>query len=206
MSDRPAAERGGGVELRRRGRRAAGGADEDPVMPEHGDRRPERDPDEFERLRPLLRELAQRDADDPERRRCFDRLVTGHLPLVEHAVRRYAGEGASPRDLLEVGVIALVSAIERFDPDTGGDFLLFAIPLVVGEMRRCVRDTAWPERTPPPLPSPRDGGGGEPAPRPTFAAALAARLGVDRTQVAELVAAWEAAQDSSPAPEADPRT
>ncbi|GAA2143526.1 sigma factor [Glycomyces algeriensis] len=144
----------------------------------------DRAPDEFHRLLPLFGELARLAEDDPERRRCRERLITGHLPVVEEVVRRYAEVQRS--ELLEVGVTALIHAIDRFDPDADGDFPGFAVPVIVGEVRRYVRDVMWPKRTPSTVEV--DGT----APRPPHAADVASRLEVDETDVTEAIAAWEA--------------
>lgn len=154
-------------------------------MSEPSGRSRDRAPDEFHRLLPLFGDLARLDGHDPERRRRRDLLITGHLPVVADIVHRYAEPGVAHTDLLEVGVAALIHAIDRFDPD-GGDFLESAVPAIVGEVQRYVRDSLWPKRTPAPE-------AGAAVNRPPLPADVASRLGVGEAHVAEIVAAWEAA-------------
>ena len=72
-----------------------------------------------------------------------DRVVEAHLPLVRALANRYAGRGESLEDLVQVGSIGLVLALQRFDPERGVPFRGFAIPTIVGEIRRHFRDRAW---------------------------------------------------------------
>jgi RNA polymerase sigma-B factor len=76
------------------------------------------------------------------------RLVELFLPLVRALARRHAGRGESIEDLVQVGSIGLIHAIDRFDPDRGGDFVPFAIPTISGEIRHHLRDRAAPIRVP----------------------------------------------------------
>jgi RNA polymerase sigma-B factor len=75
-----------------------------------------------------------------------DQLVGLYLPLVRGLARRHGHRGEL-EDVVQVGAIGLLNAIERFDPDRGG-FEAFAVPTVVGEIRRHFRDRAWPIRVP----------------------------------------------------------
>jgi RNA polymerase sigma-B factor len=158
-------------------------------MPERGDRHRDRAPDELDRLRPLFGELARLDEDDPEWRRCRERLITGYMPIVEHAVDRYAGlRGADHGDLMEVGAIALVHAIDRFDPDSGGDFLICAVPIIVGELSRYAHSAAQPEHSSPGRAA--DAGSDQSPSGPVAPADIASRLGVSHGHVSEVLAAW----------------
>jgi RNA polymerase sigma-B factor len=87
---------------------------------------------------------AHRDG-DPEARR---RLVELHLPLVAVLARRYRGRGEALEDLQQVGAVALLAAIDRFDPDRGDDLLAFAVPTIDGELRRHLRDRVEAVRPP----------------------------------------------------------
>src|SRR5436190_10748496 len=69
-----------------------------------------------------------------------NRLVLHHRHLAEHHARRFAGRGEALGDLVQVALLALVKAVERFDPDYGVAFSAFAGPTVVGELRRHFRD------------------------------------------------------------------
>lgn len=75
--------------------------------------------------------------------RARDEVVDAHLPLVRALASRYAGRGEALEDLVQVGSIGLVLALQRFDPDRGVPFKSFAIPTIVGEIRRHFRDRAW---------------------------------------------------------------
>ncbi len=77
-----------------------------------------------------------------------ERLVRRHLPLVRAVARRYARRGEPLDDLVQVGSIGLIAAVDRFDPDRGGNFLAFALPHIAGEIRKHLRDRASTIRVP----------------------------------------------------------
>jgi RNA polymerase sigma-B factor len=85
---------------------------------------------------------------DPDRSRLRDRLVEMHLPLVEYLARRFAGRGEPLDDLVQVGTIGLIKAVDRFDTDRGVEFSTYATPTVVGEIKRHFRDKGWTVRVP----------------------------------------------------------
>lgn len=84
-------------------------------------------------------------AGDPSAR---DRLVDRYLPLVRNIASRYAGRGEPLEDLVQVGSIGLVLAIERFDVERGVKFTTYAVPTIVGEIQRHFRDRAWAVHVP----------------------------------------------------------
>ncbi|MBN6035296.1 SigB/SigF/SigG family RNA polymerase sigma factor [Amycolatopsis sp. 195334CR] len=86
--------------------------------------------------------------DDPRRGEVRDKLVTGYLPLAEHIAQRFAGRGVAKEDLVQVARVGLINAVDRFDAERGFDFLSFAVPTVMGEVRRHFRDTGWVIRVP----------------------------------------------------------
>jgi RNA polymerase sigma-B factor len=102
----------------------------------------------YEHLTPLFSELAGLDQDDPGRAGLRDKLVTGHLPVAEHIARRFAHRGEAGEDLVQVATVGLINAVDRFDPERGTDFLSFAVPTVMGEIRRYFRDSSWSVRVP----------------------------------------------------------
>lgn len=104
--------------------------------------------DEYGHLVPLFEKLATMDADDPDRASVRDELVTGHLALAQHIARRFADRGQPMDDLVQVARLALVKAVDRFDPARGTDFLSFAVPTIMGEVRRHFRDSSWSVRVP----------------------------------------------------------
>lgn len=101
-----------------------------------------------ERERQMLRDLHALDPDDPARRRMRDDLVTMHLPLVEHLARRFRDRGEPHDDLVQVGTIGLIKAVDRFDVDRGVEFSTYATPTIVGEIKRHFRDRGWAIRVP----------------------------------------------------------
>lgn len=75
-------------------------------------------------------------------------LIRLHLPLVEHLARRFAGRGEPLDDLIQVGTIGLIKAVDRFDLDRGVEFSTYATPTVIGEIKRHFRDKGWAIRVP----------------------------------------------------------
>jgi RNA polymerase sigma-B factor len=65
------------------------------------------------------------------------------VPLVHALARRYAGRGEPLDDLVQVGTVGLINAVDRFDPARGADLASFAAPTILGEIRRHFRDRAW---------------------------------------------------------------
>jgi RNA polymerase sigma-B factor len=76
------------------------------------------------------------------------RLIQQYLPLVRRLARRYVGHGEQLDDLVQVGSIGLIKAIDRFQLDRGVDLATYAIPTIDGEIKRHLRDRAWPVRIP----------------------------------------------------------
>lgn len=84
-------------------------------------------------------------AKDPEIR---DRLVVMHHNLVRFLAGKFANRGEPIEDLVQVGTIGLINAIDRFDPERGTKFSTYATPTIVGEIRRHFRDKAWSLKVP----------------------------------------------------------
>ena len=80
----------------------------------------------------------------PER----DELVRSYVPLAHRLSRRYHCPGDSRADLEQVASLGLVLAAQRFDPARGNSFASFAVPTILGELRRHVRDHGWALRVP----------------------------------------------------------
>jgi len=76
------------------------------------------------------------------------RLIERHLPLVRVLARRYANRGERFEDLVQVGSIGLIQAIDRFDPERGADFASFAVPTIAGEIKNHLRDRTTVVRIP----------------------------------------------------------
>jgi RNA polymerase sigma-B factor len=68
--------------------------------------------------------------------------------VARHCARRFADRGEPFDDLLQVGMLGVLKAVDRFDPDHGTSFVSFALPTVLGELRRHFRDTTWAVRVP----------------------------------------------------------
>jgi RNA polymerase sigma-B factor len=75
-------------------------------------------------------------------------LVREYLPLARRLATRYRHTSESLEDLTQVAYVGLILAAERYDPDRGTSFTSYAIPTIVGELRRYIRDHAWAARVP----------------------------------------------------------
>lgn len=80
--------------------------------------------------------------------RARDQALVELMPLVRALATRYAGRGEPLEDLVQVGSIGLIKAVDRFDVDRGVDFTSYAVPTIVGEIRRHFRDKAWAMHVP----------------------------------------------------------
>ena len=87
------------------------------------------------RLIPLLADYAKtRDQD------VLAQLVEGYLPLCRAIARRFRGQGVEQEDLEQVAAMALLKALDRFEPERGFKFSTFAMPTIAGEVRNYLRD------------------------------------------------------------------
>ena len=77
-----------------------------------------------------------------------DALAERHLPLVRSLAHRYGHTSEPMDDLVQVASIGLLNAIDRYDPDTGTAFSSFAVPTILGEIKRHFRDRTWSVRVP----------------------------------------------------------
>lgn len=75
-------------------------------------------------------------------------IVEKYLYMVDILIRKYLGKGVEYDDLYQVGALALVSAVERFDPDKGFEFSSFATPTILGEIKKYFRDKQWSLKVP----------------------------------------------------------
>jgi len=85
-----------------------------------------------------------RDGDEQAR----EQVLVELMPLVRALAARYAGRGEPLEDLVQVGSIGLIKAVDRFDVDRGVDISSYAVPTIVGEIRRHFRDKAWAMHVP----------------------------------------------------------
>src|SRR6187431_1440672 len=100
----------------------------------------------------------------PARRRSVDALLVAYhlegdrsardqalvelMPLVRSLAARYAGRGEPLDDLVQVGAVGLIKAVDRFDVTRGVEFTSYGVPTIVGEIRRHFRDRAWAMHVP----------------------------------------------------------
>ena len=71
-----------------------------------------------------------------------EELISGNLRLVLSVIQRFAGRGENPDDLFQVGVIGLIKAIDNFDISLNVRFSTYAVPMIIGEIRRFLRDNS----------------------------------------------------------------
>src|SRR3954454_16479273 len=81
-------------------------------------------------------------------RRLRNELIEDHRWVAVHCARRFDHRGEPLDDLIQVGQLGLLKAVERFDPDVGVSFASYAIPTVMGELRRHFRDATWAIKVP----------------------------------------------------------
>jgi RNA polymerase sigma-B factor len=75
-------------------------------------------------------------------------LILEHMGFVRALARRYSDRGEPVEDLVQAGMVGLINAADRFDPERGSDFRSFAAPTILGEIRRHFRDRTWAVRVP----------------------------------------------------------
>lgn len=81
-------------------------------------------------------------------RRLRNELVEAHRQLADYFVRRYSRRGVAADDLRQLALVAIIHAVERFDPDVGVTFSTFASRTIEGELKRYFRDRTWSVRPP----------------------------------------------------------
>jgi len=89
--------------------------------------------DEKEKMELLKK---SRDGDKDAR----EKLINGNLRLVLSVIQRFSNRGENPDDLFQVGCIGLIKAIDNFDISQGVRFSTYAVPMIIGEVRRYLRD------------------------------------------------------------------
>ncbi|MEU8901076.1 SigB/SigF/SigG family RNA polymerase sigma factor [Nocardia sp. NPDC048505] len=104
--------------------------------------------DPYDDIEPALAELAALAPDSREHARLREELQHRCLPLADHIARRYTGRGETYDDLYQVACLGMVNAIDRFDSTRETPFLAFAVPTIMGEVRRYFRDFGWSVRVP----------------------------------------------------------
>ena len=124
-----------------------------------------------------------RPLDAAQRAALLNEVVTLNTSVAHRIARRFAGRGCAQDDLEQTACLALVQAVQRYDPATGHHFLSYVIPCITGEVKRHFRDQGWMVRPPRPVQElqalvDREWRRVEPTGRPPAEADIAARLGV----------------------------
>ncbi|MGO4463255.1 RNA polymerase sigma factor SigF [Streptomyces sp. M-16] len=98
----------------------------------------------------FFRRLRTLEEGTPEYQYVRNTLIEMNASLVQYAVRRFRGRGENGdiEDIVQVGTIGLIKAIDRFDPDRENEFSTLAMPYITGEIKRHFRDTTWAVRVP----------------------------------------------------------
>ncbi|WP_116051120.1 SigB/SigF/SigG family RNA polymerase sigma factor [Amycolatopsis palatopharyngis] len=97
---------------------------------------------------PLFEKMAELPEGDPGRDHLREQIVTRCLPLAEHIARRFSGRGEARDDLVQVARLGLLNAVDRYEVGRGSEFISFAVPTIMGEVRRYFRDSSWALRVP----------------------------------------------------------
>jgi len=145
----------------------------------------------------LLRERDRLPAAHPDGARLRARAIEMNLPMACRLARRYAGRGELLDDLVQVAAVALINAVDRYDPSRQVPFAGFATPSILGALKRHFRDTTWAMRVPRPIQelalklSPAADELGQQQGRTPTTAELAAHLHVTVTDVLAAAGAWQ---------------
>lgn len=95
------------------------------------------------KYQPQVYHWIKRTQENPKDKEARERLVHHYTNLVHSLARRYAKSHSIYEDLVQVGMVGLLSAINRFDEDYGKPFESFAVPTIIGEIKRYIRDHTW---------------------------------------------------------------
>jgi RNA polymerase sigma-B factor len=96
----------------------------------------------------LIAALAAMPTGHPSRAALRRDVIAAWLPMAQRLARRYANRGEPMDDLAQTATIGLIKAVDRFDAGRGVDFVGYAIPTILGEVKRYFRDRAWSIRVP----------------------------------------------------------
>jgi RNA polymerase sigma-B factor len=96
----------------------------------------------------LLRLLAALPAQHPSRTRVRAQAIEAWLPLAHGLANRFKGRGETHDDLVQTATLGLIKAVDRFDSERGVEFAAYAVPTIVGEIKRHFRDHTWDVRVP----------------------------------------------------------
>ncbi|WP_326616042.1 SigB/SigF/SigG family RNA polymerase sigma factor [Streptomyces decoyicus] len=96
----------------------------------------------------FLQRLQELEEGTPEYQYARNTLIEMNLTLVRYVARRFSSRRESMEDVLQVGTIGLIKAIDRYDPSRDVEFTTLAVPYIQGEIKRFFRDTTWSVRVP----------------------------------------------------------
>jgi len=108
----------------------------------------QRGDDSYDDVVEMFVALRQLPAESHEYKRQRERIVARCLPLADHVASHFGRRGEGLDDLTQVARLGLMNAINRFDPAKGPSFIGFAVPTMMGEVRRYFRDYSWGMRVP----------------------------------------------------------
>ncbi|RDY70502.1 RNA polymerase sigma factor SigB [Halobacillus sp. SY10] len=86
--------------------------------------------------------------ENPRDEEIQEKVVLVYKDLVESIARKYSKNSTIHEDLVQVGMLGLLAAIRRYDPEFGKSFESFAIPTIIGEIKRFIRDKTWSVHVP----------------------------------------------------------
>lgn len=109
---------------------------------------PEPDAQDFHDAHASLHDLAALPAHHPARPAVRARAIVAWLPLANDLAHRFAGRGEPVQDLVQTATVGLIKAVDRFDVNRGTNFPAFAVPTIVGEVKRYFRDQTWDVHVP----------------------------------------------------------
>jgi RNA polymerase sigma-B factor len=114
----------------------------------HPDERPRAGADTDTAGRALLTLLADLPPGTPDHARLRERLIESYLPLAEYLAGRFRDRGEPLDDLVQVANLALIKSVDGYDVSRGSAFSSYAIPMILGELKRHFRDKGWDVRVP----------------------------------------------------------
>ncbi|MUL67817.1 RNA polymerase subunit sigma [Mycobacterium sp. CBMA 234] len=104
--------------------------------------------DEYADVPDMVATLRALPAESDEYTRQRERIVLRCCPLADRLARHFDGRGENLDDLVQVARVGLIQAVNRFDPNNGAGFVAFAVPTIMGELRRHFRDYGWKVHVP----------------------------------------------------------
>ncbi|MFG1608620.1 SigB/SigF/SigG family RNA polymerase sigma factor [Actinoplanes sp. NPDC049265] len=106
------------------------------------------EPDSAEHAGELIAALAALPPGHPSRPALRERTIEAWVPMARRLAGRYGGRGEPGDDLGQVAIVGLIKAVDRYEPGRGVEFAGFAIPTILGELRRHFRDRTWSIKVP----------------------------------------------------------